>query len=104
MLHGHGLHRIGLTCSGASSLEPHNCLTYDAAYAIYYLDGNSVGSQPKNLSSGNSALVIGNGFDPARTDTFFHGLVDEVQLYNRALSTLEVRTLRNAGSAGTCRP
>ena len=34
----------------------------------------------------------------------FGGLIDEVSLYNRALSTNEIQAIYNAGSAGNVRP
>src|SRR5205807_9193298 len=34
----------------------------------------------------------------------FTGLIDEAQMYNRALSTAEIQTIFNADSAGLCKP
>jgi hypothetical protein len=33
----------------------------------------------------------------------FNGLVDEVEVFNRALSLLEIQSISNAGSAGKCK-
>ena len=35
---------------------------------------------------------------------FFSGSIDEVQVYDRALSAAEIQAIYNAGSAGLCRP
>jgi hypothetical protein len=35
---------------------------------------------------------------------FFGGVLDEVEVYNRALSLAEIRAIFNAGRAGKCRP
>ena len=34
---------------------------------------------------------------------YFHGLIDEVGLFNRALSESEIQAIYNAGSAGKCK-
>ena len=34
----------------------------------------------------------------------FNGLIDEVELFNRALSTAEIKAIFDAGSAGKCKP
>src|SRR5262249_30258255 len=39
-----------------------------------------------------------------RTTDPFNGLIDEVSIYNRALSDTEVQATFNAGSAGKCKP
>jgi len=34
---------------------------------------------------------------------YFHGLIDEVVLYNRALTTEEIQMIYDAGSEGKCK-
>ena len=34
----------------------------------------------------------------------WHGLIDEVGIYNSALSSAEIQAIFNAGSAGKCKP
>jgi hypothetical protein len=36
------------------------------------------------------------------TESYFKGLIDEIEIYNRALSASEIQTIYNAGSAGKC--
>ena len=69
-----------------------------------YVDGQSQGTvirQAANTqSTSGSAFTIGawNG----QYSEFFHGLIDEVSVYNKALSASEVQSIFNAGSAGKC--
>ena len=64
----------------------------------FYLNGELVGVDTINPSlrvSNNGPLVIGSG---QRTDIpaeFFNGLIDDVRIYNRALSDAEVKALYN---------
>ncbi len=41
---------------------------------------------------------------PDRGNDRFNGLADEVEFYNRALSTAEIQAIVNAGGAGKCKP
>jgi Concanavalin A-like lectin/glucanases superfamily len=49
----------------------------------------------ENLGIGRHALFTTRNFD---------GLIDEVSIYNRALSAGEIATIHAAGSAGKCDP
>jgi len=57
------------------------------------------------LTPGGSLVIgidqdaVGGGFDPAQA---FKGTIDEMMLYNRALTTDEIARIYNAGSAGVC--
>lgn len=50
-----------------------------------------------SLSIGNALGTIGG------IDRGFYGLIDEVRLFNRALSAAEIGDIFNAGSAGVCK-
>jgi len=70
----------------------HVCLTYDGAVLSIFLDGvlrqtTSAGV----LDTGLSALLIGVGVNGT---SFYPGLLDEVRIYNRALSPTEVQQLK----------
>ncbi len=72
-----------------------HCVTYDSTTVKYYINGEDMGNQVKNLDTTNSHLVIGDGFDH-RTGIFstqFEGLIDEVSIYNRALPQSEIQNL-----------
>lgn len=65
-------------------------MTYDGTTQRLYINGAEVASQPLSgpISIGTGALRIGGNGSFA--DEFFQGLVDEVRVYNRALSATEV--------------
>ena len=59
-----------------------------------YLDGNPVGSadDPTLFQSPPGRLVVGKlGVDPLEHTRYFSGQIDEVAVYNRALSEKEVK-------------
>jgi Concanavalin A-like lectin/glucanases superfamily/HYR domain len=71
-----------------------------------YVDGVSVLTfdptvRPGSLTN-NAELRIGRNSPNTILDTFFNGLIDEVELFNRALSAAEVQAIFNAGSQGKC--
>src|ERR1035437_10190869 len=87
----------------------HVAVTYDkdSGLAVLYLNGTNVASAnfgsitpqttyPVNIGR-RTGQPVGNG------DTF-GGLIDELSLYNRALSQAEIQAIYNAGSAGKCAP
>jgi len=69
-----------------------------------YLDGVLVDTET-DPSTGALALdapdVIGRR-NTCTTDNVFNGIIDEVSIYNRALTDQEVQGLYSAGSAGKC--
>jgi hypothetical protein len=78
--------------------------TYDNASLKIYFNGVVVGSLSvgaKSVVNSSSNLRI-SGDD--NSNVHFHGLIDEPQVFNRALSDAEVLAIFNAGSAGQCKP
>lgn len=82
----------------------HLAATYDGSTARLYLNGKL------DASYGLSGEIERNGF-PVRIGNFraeqrdfFDGLIDEVQIYDRALSGSEIAAIYYAGFAGLCRP
>ncbi|HUV63426.1 MAG TPA: LamG-like jellyroll fold domain-containing protein [Sedimentisphaerales bacterium] len=81
----------------------HVTATWDGASMVLYVDGVEVGRTPKGGSAvavdPTVSVAIGSqpsdafATDPAHVVKFFDGLIDEVRIYNRALSELEVRYL-----------
>jgi hypothetical protein len=67
-----------------------------------YVDGRLVGTNLMtfNTIQATSNLRIGCGYGGFR---FFNGEIDEVSIYNRALSVGEIQSIYNAGSAGKCK-
>ena len=58
-------------------------VTYNGTVLTAYADGNSIGTWSVNLNTDPSALAAGSGFT---------GNLDEIAVYNRALSASEVTT------------
>jgi|CXWL01.1.fsa_nt_gi hypothetical protein len=82
----------------------HVAMTYDSASGIaaIYLDGSIVAG-PTNLGSFTPAtasdLYLGFRINSGYR---FSGVMDEVELFDRALSQTEIQAIYNAGSAGKC--
>jgi hypothetical protein len=79
----------------------HVAMTYDGAALRLYLNGQLDGSIAVTgpiTTTSNPLLIGGHAGGPWN----FNGLVDELSLYNRALSQAEIQGIFNAGSAGKC--
>ena len=76
----------------------HFAVTRSGNTFTFYADGTAVGSTVDSRSIPNAAapLTIGQ----SEGIGFFHGLIDEVQLFNRALSNAEIQRIYLADSAG----
>lgn len=70
-----------------------------SAYALY-IDGAQVatGTDHNTIPDPDVPLMIGRA-----EAYYFNGLIDEVEIYNRALSQSEIQAIFNAGSAGKCK-
>lgn len=81
----------------------HIALTYDNSNILIYVNGELVQTTPYSggVPVTYAPLII--GYDPQAAGPIFNGLIDEVEIYNRALSQLEIRNIYNAGSAGKCK-
>lgn len=68
--------------------------TYGGSKWKLYLNGESDGetSESGTLVSNDNALHIGSRI----TDNYFDGIIDEVRIYNRALSAAEIAAIYNA--------
>jgi hypothetical protein len=51
----------------------------------------------------NKPLQIGGFCDPGFTGAFLEGYIDEVEIFDRALSQIEIQAIFHAGSAGKCK-
>ncbi|MBA4372574.1 MAG: hypothetical protein C0402_06890 [Thermodesulfovibrio sp.] len=81
----------------------HIAVTFDSGGYKIFVNGLQEGSSPDTYSIfGNmSELDLGGGFAP---DTDFNGLIDEIEVFTRALSDQEIIAIYNAGTAGKCKP
>jgi hypothetical protein len=69
----------------------HVALTYDGAMLRLYVNGVQVasGAQAGSLQTPATPLRIGGNVPYGE---YFEGLIDEVRVYNRALSATEIQT------------
>ena len=75
----------------------HVALTYESGKrACFYCNGAQIGNWQisKDLPPNDNSLVI--GYDPYGGDEYFVGDMDDVRLFNRALSEKEIRELYKA--------
>lgn len=92
--------------TGGGVIQPgvwqHVAQTYDGTTLKNYVNGQLVQSWAVSgsITPNNGPLTISsrNGQHP------FQGLIDEVEVFNRALSQSEIQAIVDAGSAGKCRP
>jgi hypothetical protein len=69
-----------------------------------YFNGGEVASATVSLNLDSTAsLKIGHRAPPDPSGFFLDGLIDEVEVFNRALSPSEIAAIFNAGSADKCK-
>jgi hypothetical protein len=91
-----------------TNIFQHVALTYDksSGTAVLYLNGAVVAQQNLGIFTPKTTADLYFGLRPfdAGSGLRFYGLMDEVDLYNRALSGSEIQGIYNAGNAGKCLP
>jgi uncharacterized repeat protein (TIGR03803 family) len=98
----------GATYIGSASFSPtlgqwyHIALTRNATNFLFYINGSLVSSNASAvvIPTPNAPLTIGQ----AEGSFNFSGLLDEIQIYNRALSPAEIQAIYQAGTNGMCPP
>ena len=80
-------YHIAITRSGSSY-----SLYLDGVLVITEVDANTIPDANVSLFIGQSELQY-----------FFDGLIDEVEIFNRALAASEIQAIYDAGSAGKCK-
>ncbi|MDA8142164.1 MAG: fibronectin type III domain-containing protein [Desulfobacteraceae bacterium] len=88
--------------NGATSLAPETwyylCASYDGLTMRVYVNGNEENRQDSGAVAdiGNSTDVfIGAGLNVGSVGSFFNGAIDELRIYNRALTAPEILLLYN---------
>jgi prepilin-type N-terminal cleavage/methylation domain-containing protein len=71
--------------------------TYDGSNIIFYINGAQSGITAKtgSISSSGYDLIIGG--DSSVNTRYWNGLIDDVRIYNRALSATEIQAIYNGG-------
>ncbi len=80
----------------------HFVYTYDGSTVRFYINGRIAETiSDCSFSNDNGKIIVGADIDstyPVPDTDAFHGIIDEVRIYNRALSSSEVQLLyQNAG-------
>ena len=75
-------------------------MLFRSSDARIYVNGVLENTQPVTIVNYNIDLYIGS---TRGTSRFFAGIIDEVEIFSRALSAEEIAAIANAGSAGKCR-
>ncbi|MBC8470859.1 MAG: hypothetical protein H8D56_15410 [Planctomycetes bacterium] len=84
----------------------HLAATYDHSMIRVYYDGVVVGETAfsGNLAVSNGQLFIGNKWAQAPAGDEFNGIMDDVRIYNRALTQSEIKRLGGNPAANTPSP
>jgi hypothetical protein len=93
--------------AGTTTLQPntwyHAAVTYDGATVKLYLNGQLESSKPTaalNTTLDANGLTI--GLRPG--SAVWNGQIDEIDIFNRALSLAEIQAIYYAGANGKCAP
>lgn len=78
----------------------HYCLVYDSGTVKGYINGALVGQKAQMAIVDGIYSAIARAWYSDRTSTRFTGVIDELRIYNRALSDSEVHTLYLEGGQG----
>ncbi len=75
-------------------------MVHDGVDDIIYLDGNEVNRQPAPGTLNSTGRELGMGSNPVEGGQYFNGALDELKIYNRALTGDEVKKLFTSGTTG----
>jgi hypothetical protein len=82
----------------------HVAATFDGGKKVLYVNGVPVASRTGlsalKYNAGPAPVTIGAGWNGSESVAFFQGRLDEVTLYGRALSEVEIMAIASAGAAG----
>jgi hypothetical protein len=109
-LPGHGkpvftTHAGGACCSDLDSGTPlatgtwtYVTMVHDGSKDIIYFNGAKVNEKNASGALDPTTKPLGIGFDPIDNNYFFHGAIDDIQIYNKALTDAEIAALYAAQS------
>jgi hypothetical protein len=79
--------------------------TFDGTNLRVYVNGALDGTTTvESTTTPTNTLPLHIGTNSAADGNFFAGVIDELELFNRALTQDEIQSLVNADSTGKCRP
>ncbi|MEM9251987.1 MAG: Ig-like domain-containing protein, partial [Planctomycetota bacterium] len=85
----------GVQTGGGPALQAgawyHVAVTHDAGTVRVYLDGEEIASGQRTVESADGALVFGS--HKSTTSNYLDGVIDDIRVYNRAMSDLEIEAL-----------
>ncbi len=76
-------------------------MVHDGVNDIIYIDGEEVNNLPAAGTLNSTNRPFGMGSNPIDGGQYFNGALDEVKIYNRALTPEEVAKLYQSGTTGT---
>ncbi len=98
---------IGSAVTGAMILPAntwaHLATTYNGSTLVFYINGNEVNraATSGNIPVSNGSLMMGGS---SVWGNYFNGRIDEIRIYNRALSVPEIKTDMNTAVATSSPP
>src|SRR3989441_20994 len=100
---GSGKHIVFAPSALPINTWTHLALTYDSAMIRFYVNGALVASAPETtpITTSTNPLFIGGDQTQGQ---FFNGLIDEVRVYNRALTLAEIQADMTTPVGGTPPP
>ena len=78
--------------------------TYDGSHVKIYIDGALDASEAHTATPATNTSPLRFGAGRESNLLLFQGLIDEVTIYNRALTVAEVKEIYDAGSLGKAKP
>lgn len=94
---------MGSTATIPVGVWTHVAATYDGATAKIYINGALDASQAYSGPIATDDNPLRLGLYGAPNYGYFNGQIDELEIFNRALSSGEINAIYTAGSAGKCR-
>ena len=98
-------HSGGACCSDLDSGTPltlgtwtHVAMVHDGAKDIIYFNGAKVNEKNAAGTLDPTVKPLGIGFDPIDVNNYFNGSIDEVRIYKKALTDVEIAALYTAQS------
>jgi chitodextrinase len=79
-------------------------MVHDGTNDIIYLNGEQVNIKPVPTKLNPTDNPFGMGSNPVEGGQYFNGGLDEVKLYNKALTAAEIQALYETGTTGTHDP